>query len=82
VPGFFAKVGFTQCQHEDLPHKVFNDCMHCPKFLACDEIAMTRVLDPKASPAKLFGKPQRAIPLPQRTPAFTAPVFDRQGKTP
>lgn len=74
VPGFFSKVGFTVCQHEDLPHKVFNDCMHCPKFLACDEIAMTRVLDSKASPAKLFGKPQRAIPLPQRTPTFAGPL--------
>ena len=75
VPDFFAKMGFTICQHEDLPHKVFNDCMHCPKFLACDEIAMTRVLDAKASPAKLFGKPQRAIPLPQRTPQFTPPLI-------
>ena len=75
VPDFFAKMGFTICQHEDLPHKVFNDCMHCPKFLACDEIAMTRVIDAKASPAKLFGKPQRAIPLPQRTPQFTPPAF-------
>ena len=80
VPGFFAKVGFSICQHEDLPHKVFNDCMHCPKFLACDEIAMTRVLDPKASPAKLFGKPQRAIPLPQRTPSFTPPVIVKPEK--
>lgn len=75
VPDFFAKMGFTICQHEDLPHKVFNDCMHCPKFLACDEIAMTRVIDAKASPAKLFGKPQRAIPLPQRTPQFTPPAI-------
>ncbi len=74
VPDFFQKVGFTMCQHEDLPHKVFNDCRHCPKFMACDEIAMTRVLDAKASPAKLFGKPQRAIPIPQRTPAFTPPT--------
>lgn len=74
VPGFFAKMGFTVCEHEQLPHKVFNDCTHCPKFLACDEIAMTRVLDPKASPARVFGQPQRAIPLPQRTPAFAGPV--------
>lgn len=78
VPGFFAKMGFTVCQHEDLPHKVFNDCTHCPKFLACDEIAMTRVLDSKASPTRLFGKPQRAIPLPQRTPAFTAPLLPKR----
>ncbi|MEZ6037245.1 MAG: N-acetyltransferase [Planctomycetota bacterium] len=74
VPGFFQKVGFDVCQHEDLPHKVFNDCMHCPKFMACDEIAMTRVLDPKASSVKVFGKPQRAIPLPQRTPTFAGPL--------
>lgn len=80
VPTFFAKMGFTICGHEDLPHKVFNDCRHCPKFLACDEIAMTRVLDAKASPTKLFGKPQRAIPMPQRTPSFTAP--DISGLTP
>jgi amino-acid N-acetyltransferase len=82
VPGFFAKLGFTICEHEQLPHKVFNDCMHCPKFLACDEIAMTRVLDPKASPAKFFRTPQRAIPLPQRTPQFTAPVLDTTKKSP
>jgi hypothetical protein len=31
-------------------------------------------LDAKASPAKLFGKPQRAIPIPQRTPAFAGPL--------
>ena len=80
VPGFFARMGFTICQHEDLPHKVFNDCMHCPKFLACDEIAMTRVLDAKASPTRLFGKPQRAIPLPQRTAAFAAPETGRPKK--
>lgn len=77
VPGFFAKMGFTICQHEDLPHKVFNDCTHCPKFLACDEIAMTRELDAKASPTKLFGKPQRAIPLPQRTPSFAPPELPK-----
>lgn len=65
VPGFFEKMGFTVCAHDELPHKVFNDCMHCPKFQACDEIAMERVLDPDA-PARLFGKPVRAIPMPVR----------------
>jgi amino-acid N-acetyltransferase len=71
VPGFFEKMQFEMAEHEQLPHKVFNDCMHCPKFLACDEIAMTRVLDPLASSAPLLGKPQRAFPLPQRTGKFT-----------
>jgi amino-acid N-acetyltransferase len=46
VPGFFAKLGFSEVEHSELPHKVFNDCKHCPKFHACDEIAMLRVLDP------------------------------------
>ena len=64
VQGFFEKLGFSVCAHDDLPHKVFNDCMHCPKFQACDEIAMERVLDASAPP-KLFGKPVRAIPLPK-----------------
>jgi amino-acid N-acetyltransferase len=72
VPGFFEKMGFAVCAHDDLPHKVFNDCMHCPKFQACDEIAMERVLDPVASPVKLFGKPQRAIPMPVRKQATGA----------
>ena len=67
MPGFFEKMQFTVCSHEDLPHKVFNDCMNCPKFHACDEIAMERVLDEHAPP-KLFGKPQRAIPMPTRRP--------------
>lgn len=74
VPGFFQKMGFEICQHDDLPHKVFNDCMHCPKFQACDEIAMERVLDPVASPAKLFGRPQRAIPMPTRVPRGQTPA--------
>ncbi len=65
VPGFFEKMEFAVCAHDDLPHKVFNDCMHCPKFQACDEIAMERLLDASA-PTKLFGKPVRAIPMPVR----------------
>ncbi|MFT7534250.1 MAG: amino-acid N-acetyltransferase, partial [Hyphomicrobiaceae bacterium] len=67
VPVFFEKLSFVVAEHEQLPHKVFNDCMHCPKFLACDEIAMTLVLDPDAKSTTLLGMPQRAFPLPQRT---------------
>ena len=44
VPGFFEKLGFHVVQHQELPHKMFNDCKNCPKFTACDEIAMIRVL--------------------------------------
>lgn len=70
VPGFFRKLGFRQAEHEQLPHKVFNDCMHCPKFMACDEVAMTRVLQQDVEPPALDGTPQRAFPLPRRTAAY------------
>lgn len=65
--GFFAKMGFAVVPHGELPHKVFKDCLHCPKFTACDEIAMERVLrrsDP--SQPDSFGIPLTTIPLPRR----------------
>jgi amino-acid N-acetyltransferase len=45
---FTYSPGFFGVEHASLPHKVFGDCRNCPKFLACDEIAMQRVLDPAA----------------------------------
>jgi len=41
-PEFFTKMGFTIVDKKDLPHKVWKDCLNCPKFPACDEIAMVR----------------------------------------
>jgi len=43
APGFFQKMGFRTVEHKDLPMKVWKDCVSCPKFGNCDEIAM--VLD-------------------------------------
>ncbi len=40
VPGFFAKLGFKQVDKSVLPHKVWAECLKCPKFPGCDEIAM------------------------------------------
>ncbi|MEZ5964978.1 MAG: N-acetyltransferase [Planctomycetota bacterium] len=74
VPGFFAKLGFDTVQHESLPHKVFSDCMHCPKFMACDEIAMVRrlrPLDAAEEKAKLTAAPN-SFPLPRRIKALQA----------
>lgn len=39
-PGFFEKCGFAVVDKEALPHKVWNECIHCPKFPSCDEVAM------------------------------------------
>ena len=39
-PEFFSAVGFDMVSKDDLPHKVWKDCIDCPKFPDCDEIAM------------------------------------------
>lgn len=44
VPGFFGKVGFHEVERGELPLKAWKDCLRCPKFQACDEIAVLRVL--------------------------------------
>lgn len=46
VAEFFSKVGFHQVERGVLPLKAWRDCLRCPKFQACDEIAVLRVLRP------------------------------------
>jgi amino-acid N-acetyltransferase len=42
VPEFFGKLGFERTEMRTLPQKVWNDCIHCPLFPDCDEIALVR----------------------------------------
>ncbi|PLX69774.1 MAG: GNAT family N-acetyltransferase [Denitrovibrio sp.] len=42
VPGFFGKLGFTEVEKEELPKKIWSDCLKCTKFPDCDEIAMMK----------------------------------------
>jgi amino-acid N-acetyltransferase len=44
VPGFFRRLGFSEVERGDLPLKAWKDCMRCPKFHCCDEIAMLKPL--------------------------------------
>ena len=37
---FFARQGFKEISKDLLPQKVWADCLNCPKFPDCDEIAM------------------------------------------
>jgi amino-acid N-acetyltransferase len=46
VPEFFQKMGFQQVERGELPLKVWKDCLRCPKFQCCDEIAMVKALRP------------------------------------
>jgi len=42
-PDFFRKLGFIRISREELPQKVWKECIDCPKYPNCDEIAMIKV---------------------------------------
>ena len=46
VDKFFAKLGFNEVERGELPLKVWKDCLRCPKFQSCDEIAVLKHLVP------------------------------------
>jgi len=37
LPEFFKKFGFTLGRKESIPQKVYEDCLHCPRFYTCDK---------------------------------------------
>lgn len=42
---FFERLGFHVVPRDSLPHKIWGDCLDCPKFPNCDEIAMIKDLN-------------------------------------
>ncbi len=42
---FFTKCGFQVVSKEKMPHKVWKECINCPKFPNCDEVAMLKELN-------------------------------------
>jgi amino-acid N-acetyltransferase len=44
VPDYFRRHGFVEVDKGTLPQKIWSDCIKCPKFPDCDEIAMTKRL--------------------------------------
>lgn len=41
---FFRKLGFSEIDKKELPHKIWTDCLNCVKFPNCDESAMRIML--------------------------------------
>ncbi len=39
-PSFFQKNGFERISRRLLPNKIWGDCLKCPKFPKCDEVAL------------------------------------------
>lgn len=44
APDFFKKLGFRQTAHNKLPHKIWAECINCPKFPDCRETALIKKL--------------------------------------
>lgn len=44
VPNFFLKLGFKKIDKNKLPQKIWSDCINCPKFPDCDEIAVLKII--------------------------------------
>ena len=42
VPGFFERCGYHTIDKAELPHKIWNECVRCPLFPSCTEIALIR----------------------------------------
>lgn len=66
TPEFFAHLGFEVARREELPDKIYKDCVCCPKLTDCDEVAMIQGV----LPANTNGlrDPRIAIPLVQLKP--------------
>jgi amino-acid N-acetyltransferase len=41
---FFTRCGFQVVRKEEMSPKVWKECINCPKFPNCDEVAMIRTL--------------------------------------
>lgn len=57
VPEFFARLGYRRVDRSALPLKAWKDCLRCPKFQACDEIAVLKWLKPEAERAGRAAEP-------------------------
>ncbi len=64
VAEFFRKVGFHEVDRGLLPLKVWKDCLSCPKFQCCDEIAVLKALRSDTIPALPLISSAELIQLP------------------
>ena len=44
VAEFFEKCGYHRIEKHELPHKIWNECVRCPLFPECHEIALIRTV--------------------------------------
>ena len=44
IPAYFKKYGFNVVDKATLPHKIWKDCVKCPKFPDCGETPMVKII--------------------------------------
>jgi len=44
IPEYFKKSGFRRVSKDKLPHKIWAECINCPKFPDCKEVALVKKL--------------------------------------
>jgi len=42
VPPFFERMGYSEISKERLPHKIWGECIRCPFFPDCNEVALMK----------------------------------------
>jgi len=70
---FFVRCGFREEPRENMPRKVWTDCVKCARRHACDEVAVTFDLVPGASAAA--AREARSYDLPMPHSASELPVL-------
>ncbi|MFO0955847.1 MAG: N-acetyltransferase [Isosphaeraceae bacterium] len=55
VADFFEKCGYHRIDKAELPHKIWNECVRCPLFPNCNEMALIRSIDPPPAEADAIG---------------------------
>jgi amino-acid N-acetyltransferase len=46
VPEFFERCSYHRIDKAELPHKIWNECVRCPLFPSCTEVALVRSITP------------------------------------
>jgi amino-acid N-acetyltransferase len=44
--GFFERCGYHQIDKSELPQSIWNECVRCPAFPVCTEVALIRSFEP------------------------------------
>ena len=52
VAEFFEKCGYNRVEKTELPHKIWNECVRCPLFPSCTEVALVRTTEPEPAVAE------------------------------